>query len=380
MPHPHAQQQVQRESSTYLSDPKAMRLCEVFREGLDSGLGYARIMNFLERKGIKSGLVHKLRTALLEDGMSLAETFMRYGILDESARKIIAVAEKQGALPEAFEAQIPIYKARYERKKDILSSLAEPVLLIYVAAFVLLPIMYNIIPLYQSEGTDFAALFMAIAGVVIGPAAFGMLCFFVLIGIGWAWLQAPVDSNMRRVAAGIWMMIPLVSLPSRYSATSMFARYMGASIAGGMNVYDSLTLAVEASDDPRLPRDLDRALDLLKQGETFEAALSAMRGVPEDVLDYVGLGEETGRLEEMLAKAADVFAERAEGAFEKFMGMFTFALRLVLIIGVILVAMLGVVKQLSEQFDEAMNMSSLGLLVVAYHIRRMRCALTSKSR
>lgn len=342
---------VVQQGTTYLTDPEAMRICEIFAEGLDSGLGYTRILAFLERKGVKASVIQKMRRALIEEGVSLSEAFARYGVLDPAARKLVLVAERQGNLPEAFRTQIPIYKTRHERKKHVLGTCIEPVVLFYLSVFIMLPLVSNVTEIYGSkEGIAAAAM-----EHVLGPATFGIFMVLFLIGVGYAWLMTPVDFALRDAWASIWMRMPVVSGAARLYAASLFARYLGSSIGSGMNIFDSIQLAVEASNDPRLNDRLPHAFASLEDGVSLSGSLALITAIPEDIIEYVGLGEETGRMEEMLERAATMFEERALEAFDRQMKFTTNILRVVLIFGVLGSVILKMVGNLSSIFNEAME-------------------------
>ena len=342
---------VVRETSTYLTDPQAQRICEIFAEGLDSGLGYARIMNFLERKGVKGSVVNRMRRALIEDGAALSETFARYGLLDPAARKLILVAEKQGTLPQAFRTQIPIYANRYKRKKHVLGACAEPTLLFYLSVFLLLPIMSNIDTIYKSRD----GIGSAVGQVVLGPATMGMFAVLFLIGLGWAWLHTPVDFALRDAFASVWMRLPIISKASRLYSISLFARYLGSSLGSGMNIFDSIQLACEASNDPRLSARLEHVFASIEDGVSLSASLSLNKAIPDDIIEYIDLGEETGRMSEMLERGANAFEERSLEVFARTMTAFTYVLRFVLgfgVMGAVLFKMLG---SLGGMFSDAME-------------------------
>lgn len=351
-PHPlHKKEHVvRREASTYMTDPQAERFCEIFAEGLESGIGYSRILSFLERKGFKGDLVTKLGRALLEEGSKLGETLARYGILDPAARKLLLVAEDQGTLASAFMSQAPLYRKRYENKKKVIFSLVEPIVLIMIAFGVLLPIVTNIRVLFEAE-----ALTGAIASLLIVPMSLALFFFMAYIVSSFVWLNAPVESGLREVAARMWYTIPGISIPGRLNAQGMFCRYMCASIRGGMNIYESVQLAAEASNDPRLMGDLDRAFDELDRGSNLFDALSKMRALEADVLEYVGIGEETGRMSEMLDRASELYFKRSQETFERYMTFFTNFLRLVTIVIVFAGALFGVMTAGMSVFGEVFN-------------------------
>jgi len=349
------QQTVVREASTYMTDPEAQKFCEIFAEGIDSGLGYARILNFLERKGVRGDVVRKLRTALLEEGMELSAAFARFGLLDPAARKLTLVAERQGTLPQMFRGQIPIYRNRHERKKHLLNGLFEPMFMSYLAFFVMVPFVLNIKEVYDHDG----GLLSGFLAVALAPMIIGLFFVFGALLAGYGWLSLPVDSNMRDAAGQMWMRIPGVSRPGRLYATALFCRYFASSVSGGLNIYDSIYLAAEASNDPRLMDHIDLVHDALDKGYSLQDALSYMKALPDDALDYIGLGEETGRLGELIDKCAKYYETASVEAFDKQLKVTIYILRFLIIIVVFLAAVLGLMSSMGEEFRRAFDEASM---------------------
>ncbi|MFB6351465.1 MAG: type II secretion system F family protein, partial [Bradymonadaceae bacterium] len=127
---------VVRESRTYMTDPQAETLCQVFSEGLRSGVGYARIFEMLERNGLEAQTIDRMREAVLDRGDKLGEAFARHGILDPTARKLVLVAERQGTLPETFDHLGKSYGLRHDRKREFVFSMVEPMILVTLGGIV----------------------------------------------------------------------------------------------------------------------------------------------------------------------------------------------------------------------------------------------------
>lgn len=338
-------------SPTYMTDLQAAQLCEVFAQGLDTGLSYARILNFLERKGLGGQISKNLQRALIEDGLRISEAFAKYGILDTSSRKLIYVAEDQGTLPEVFKSQVPIYQDRYDRKVKVLSTFAEPALIFFGGVGFLLPILGNINRIRIASNPLLAA-----SGYMAGPLIF---CFVTLglVGVlGYGWLKSPVDGSSRRTINELWMRLPIVSGPAKLYAQAMFCRYLGLSIKSGMNIFDSVTLAMEASNEPRFGSYQRRVVAAIEEGKSLEEAISLVSFMNADVMDYLALGEETGRMSDMLLEGAERVEKVAKDQYERMVTGFLFVFRLVLVFGVLGYALYkGIFSELLPQLLKLFN-------------------------
>lgn len=326
-----AEDAIVRESSTYMTDPEAEKFCHTFADGLESGIGYARILDILQRQGFDKKTTSRLREALLERGDRLAGALARFGLLDPSARKLVLVAEQQGALPETFLQLSVIYGKRYKRKKAFLTSLVEPLVLVCLGAIVFRNIIGgNIVELtFASDTTAQMVDILIMSG--IESAIFGLLCF----SVAYAWLNLPVDFAARAVFMRVWLRIPFVSTPGRLYSISLFCDYLKQSIESGMTVHQGLELAAEACNHPAIFDNYELARERIQQGYSLARSLHAIRSLPAEVLEQVDIGEEAGRLDERLQKLAADFDEKAQVSFENWMGVYVWIMRYTIIVLVI---------------------------------------------
>jgi type II secretory pathway component PulF len=321
-PNPNASQDrdaLVREGSTYLSDPEAEKLCQTFSDGLESGIGYSRILDILARRGFDRKTVSRLREALLERGDMLAGALARYGVLDPAARKLILVAEEQGVLPQTFKQLANIYGKRYSRKRAFAMSLIEPMILIALGLIVFRNLM----------GGDFVEMAFAPDVVqritdigitsAIESAIFGLTCF----SFAYVWLNLPVDFAPRDLFSRVWLRMPVVSKPGNLSALALFCRYLQQALAGGMTVYQGLELAAEAANHPGILSASAKAQNRIKEGYSLSESLYAIRAIPAEILENIDIGEESGRLDERLEFLADRYDEKSLDAFKSRMAAYT---------------------------------------------------------
>ncbi|MFB6264631.1 MAG: type II secretion system F family protein [Bradymonadaceae bacterium] len=327
-----------QEASTFLTDPKAEKLCEVFADGLESGLGYARLFDMLERSGVPAKAADRL-----ERGDLLGEAFARFGILDPRARKLVLVAEKQGRLPPTFRELADMYGDRYDRKKDVVVALAEPMIWIALAIF-----------LFNLFGSDLTSMVLAsdtyqqTASIAVTAAlqigVYALTAFVTLFG----WLHLPVDFTLRELFTRLWIRLPFAGQPLRLRSVATFCRYMNQSISTGLNVHKSLALAAEASNNGKLMAEIDEARKKLEEGSTLAEALFGVSSLPDEVIEYIDIAEESGKLEERFESLADDYAQRAEKRGNQYLTALTWILRVVIIVALIVMLFTQIFQMASE--------------------------------
>lgn len=326
-------QPVVKEQSTYMTDRDAEKMCTLFADGLEAGIGYARILDFMERQKLDLKMVARMRHSVLELGDQLGEAFARFGILDASSRKLILVAEEQGALPETFREQAKFYGRRWERRKEFAYSLAEPMFMICLGVFYFRRIFGKIVEATMAADT-WAVMKGAAISASLESALFIAVGAFVLYG----WLNFPIDSSLRTAFGRIWYRIPFVSKPQRLQAVANFCRYFRQSVRAGMDVYRSFELAAEASGSPTFMEQVGDSIHALEQGFPMDQAFAALKDMPDEVIDYIGIGEETGRVDEQLAFLAKRYDKLTDEAAERQIQVRMYLLRLIFIVGIMVLA------------------------------------------
>ncbi|RAL22149.1 hypothetical protein DL240_09850 [Lujinxingia litoralis] len=343
---PYEREPVVRESSTYLTDAEAASLCTIFFEGLESGMSYARIIDMMDRQGFESKMVRRLRHSLMERGDMLGEAFARYGLLDSTARKLVLVAEEQGKLPRTFRHLANHYGKRHRRRKKLLISFAEPVLLIVLGVFIALT-------LFTADLTEIAMrhdTWTALGEVLMGGVLQGAI-FLLLVGFGaMVFLNLPVDLSVRGLGYRLWLAVPLLNRASLYNTYSIFCRYTEQSISSGLTVHKALELAAEASNNSDIERKIHIAQRVIEEGGSLAKGLYQMKVLPDDILENVDVGEETGRLQERLSSLAERYEERADETFENLMNGFVYVSRMAIAASVIIALLLTLVSQFQNDF------------------------------
>lgn len=331
---------VVREGSTFMTDPMAEQFCQTFSDGLESGIGYARILDILTRQSFDKKTVGRLREALLERGDRLGEALARYGVLDPSARKLLLVADEQGVLPETFKQLATIYGKRYKRKREFALSMIEPLILIALGLIVFRNLIGSNIVKLAFAGDTSEQMTQIFISSGLESAIFGVICFAGFF----TWLNLPVDFAPRDLFARIWLRIPILSDPARLFSVSLFCRYLQQSIESGMTVYQALELAAEASNHPGILGQYRKAQQRIEDGYSLAEALYKIRALPAEVLENVDIGEEAGRLDERLEFLAARYDERSVEAFQNRMAAYTWLMRYAIIVLVIVLIFISISK------------------------------------
>ena len=175
-------------------------------------------------------------------------------------------------------------------------------------------------------------LFTSVGGwVVLGSLAAGIIALR-----RWARTSGRVQWDAFRLR------IPVLGSVLRTIAVGRFARTLGALTQGGVTILESLAVVRDTLGNEVLALQIDEVAEKVKRGESLADPLEQSGYFPPLLVQIVAIGEQTGKLDELLLNAADTFDSDADAAISRFMSIFPAVLILVLavVIGFIIAAAL----------------------------------------
>ena len=136
--------------------------------------------------------------------------------------------------------------------------------------------------------------------------------------------------------------IPVFGSVLRSIAVGRFARTLGALTKGGITILEALAVVRDTLGNELLSRQIDYVAEEVKAGAPLAAPLAQSGHFPPLLVQIVSVGENTGKLDELLLNAAETFDEEADAAVTRFMAIFPAVLIIILalIIGFIIAATL----------------------------------------
>jgi type II secretory pathway component PulF len=136
--------------------------------------------------------------------------------------------------------------------------------------------------------------------------------------------------------------VPVLGGVLQSIAVGRFARTFGALTKCGVTILESLEVVRDTLGNEALAREIDAAREKVRTGEPLAGPLAASGRFPPLLVQIVSMGEQTGKLDELLLNAAETFDGEADAAITRFMAIFpaVLILFLALIIGFILAATL----------------------------------------
>jgi type II secretory pathway component PulF len=166
----------------------------------------------------------------------------------------------------------------------------------------------------------------------------GLLC--VLGGFGLThWKRTPKG---RLAMDAFKLKMPVFGSVLKTIAVGRFARTLGALTQSGITILHALEVVRDTLGNEVLGREIDEVAAKVKTGECVAEPLAESGLFPPLLVQIVSIGEQTGKLDELLLNAADTFDDAADAAVTRFMSVFPALLimLLALVVGFIIAATL----------------------------------------
>lgn len=319
-----------------------------FATMINAGLPLVQSLSILaqqtENKTLKE--VTKAVVYDVEAGNTLADALRKHPkAFPELYVNMVAAGEAGGILDT-----ILLRLATFLEKNDALvrkvkGAMVYPAVIISVAVIAVAVLLIFVIPTFSSM---FASVNMTLplpTRVVIGASHVLLRYWWLIIlvlGVGLFGLRSYYQtSNGKKAIDGGLLRAPVLGDLLRKSAVSRFTRTLGTLISSGVSILDGLEITAKTAGNRVIHDAIMSSRQSIAGGETIAGPLLASGVFPPMVISMISVGEQTGGLDEMLAKIADFYDAEVDVAVSALLSLMEPIMIVVLgvIVGGMVVAM-----------------------------------------
>ena len=223
---------------------------------------------------------------------------------------MIKTAEMTGDLPSVLDEMSEYYTRIEKTRKQMLSALIYPavilVVTIVVLVFCLLFIVPSFVSMYESSDQALPAITtitLAISGFLQNNYIF-IILILVFIGVTYYLLFKNVKS-FRRMMQSIYMRIPVLGNIIIYSEVSMFTRTFSSLINHNVNITQSMEVLSKISNNEIYKEIIERTVRTLEKGGKISESFRGNWAFPIVAYEMLVTGESTGQLGVMMEKVSE---------------------------------------------------------------------------
>jgi general secretion pathway protein F len=332
----------------------------------DNVLGITRELATLLRAGLTLDRALELLISL---ATSLPVAVMLQGIRDEvrggkalsqalDARRdvfsrfyvnIVRAGEAGGALGTVLARLAETMERNKELRDSVRSALIYPTILIFVAVASVMVLLVFVVPQFQSTFAQAGKALPLPTQVVIVVGTFLRNWWWaalpaVALAVVWFRRRGRIAS-VRRVRDARLLRMPLLGDLIAKVEIARFARTLSTLLANGVTLLAGLAIVKETMGNVVLSTGFDGVIAKLREGKGFGRPMAETGLYPRLATQMILVGEESGRLEEMLSRVADVYDREVATAVKRFLAVLEPVLILglaVMVGGIVFSILLGV--------------------------------------
>lgn len=260
---------------------------------------------------------------------------------------ILRSAELTGQLDTVLD-QLAIYIDRdMTSRQKVKSALTYPAVVMVMSVATMLVMVAFVLPQFVDFFDSLDAELPLPTRLLLGFSDFMaaywwllLLGILVLVGLN-MWISRNDNARVKR--SEILMSLPVIGIILRYSAVERFCRIIGAMMRAGVPLPDTMSAAIDSTNNPAFQRRLRVARDEMLEGEGVAGPLERTDLFPSAAVQMIRVGEETGTLDQQIESAANFYATETEYKVNRLTDLFEPAVVLFmgLVVGFVAVALIS---------------------------------------
>lgn len=285
--------------------------------------------------------------ASVQKGETLAGSMRQQdGIFPTIMVNMVEAGESSGNLEVSFERMAIQFEKSTKIQQLVKKSMIYPIALGVIVVGVVILMMAFVVPTFSDMYADMDQELPFLTRMVVGISNFIVDRWYILIAaivaavIGFKAFAA--SHTGMYILADVKRKIPIFGKLTVKSASAQFARNLSTLTAAGISMIDALNIVAKTMPNVRFRDAVLEAKEKVSQGRPLSEPLRASGVFPNMIIHMIGIGEETGNMDDMLITAATYFEEEVEAATEQVAAVIEPLLIVVMagIVGVIIMSIL----------------------------------------
>jgi general secretion pathway protein F len=329
------------------------QLATLLEAGMELDRSLAILLDLTDNQRFRSILRGVL--ADIQSGSSFADSLAKHPrLFSRLYVNMVKAGEASGVL-EMILSRLAGFLERSKAVRDeVTSAMIYPLLLLLVGGGAVVVMMNFVIPRFAQIFADTKQLMPLPTRILLAISTFTTSYWWIFLGlivVGWVALRAYLQTEEGRVRWDQWKLeLPLIGSLIREIEVSRFARTFGTLLQSGVPVLPAVSIVKETITNRVIAGAMSRLQEGAKRGEGISGPLRATGAFPSFSIHMAKVGEETGKLEEMLIKVADTYDERVRRTVKRLTSLLEPVLILALgaIVGFIVLSMLLAIFSINE--------------------------------
>ena len=262
------------------------------------------------------GVVEEI-IADVEGGHTLSDAFGKHPeVFDKVVLALVAAGEASGTLDEALK------RVATQKEKDaamlskVRGAMIYPAIVLFVIIAVMLFMLFTVVPQVEKLYKDMNKVLPTLTQIMITVANFLISYWYIVLIVlfiaGYFLRQYIRTSAGRKTFDTIKLNLPLFKGMFRRLYMARFTRTGQTLLSTGVAMLDMMRISSESVNNVVISEEIDRASEKVKGGKALSVALKSEEYILPMVPQMIKIGEQSGKIDEMLGKTAQVYEDELD--------------------------------------------------------------------
>jgi type IV pilus assembly protein PilC len=283
----------------------------------------------------------------VKKGEMLSVSMKRYPkIFPELLTSMFKAGEMTGNLDDVLNKMSVHYDKENRINTKIKRAMIYPIVLSVIAiaavVFMLIFVLPTIVGMFTGTGVELPLVTRIVLSISDAIKNYWYIFIAVIAGTIFIYKQSIKTKSGKRAKDKFVLSIPFIKKQTIKIVTSRFIRTLSTLLGSGIPILQALETSAIVTNNEVLIEGIESVSEDIKKGESLSYLLGKLDIFPKMTVSMINIGEETGALEDMLAKTADYYDDELEASLEKLVALVEplGILFMGLIIGFIVIAMM----------------------------------------
>jgi type IV pilus assembly protein PilC len=289
---------------------------------IDAGLPLVQCLDILANQ-TENKAFQKILTAVknhVEQGATFSDALKKHPkVFDELYCNLVAAGEVGGILDTILNRLATYIEKAVKLRNQVKSAMYYPIGILVVAIGVIAVMLVKVIPTFEAMYRDMGnAQLPGPTRFVIGISNSFIEKGHIFAGALFALVFGVIAA--RRTEAGreafdrMLLRMPVIGPVLRKIVVARFTRTLGTLLSSGVPILDALDICAKTAGNRVVQQGILRARAKIAEGHDMAGPLAESRVFPTMVVQMIGVGEQTGAMDQMLQKIADFYEEEVDTA------------------------------------------------------------------
>jgi len=287
---------------------------------LNAGIPIVSAFNILieQVKNVKLKRIIRDIKEQIEAGSSFSNALRAYpDVFSSLYVNMVESGESSGTLDAVLQKLVIAMEKDLALKRKLKGALIYPAMVSIVAIAVIALILTFVIPTFSKMYADSGMQLPFLTRLVISTSNFLrsyiLIILLVFLFIGVVYTVAKKKSKKFRMEVdSLKLKLPLLGILILKTSIARFSSILSMLTAGGVSILEAIDIGAKTSGNLIIENALNKIREAVKEGSNLSEPIQKSGIFPDMVSQMVSVGEETGKLEDMLLKVSQYYEEEVD--------------------------------------------------------------------